>query len=528
MLILKVRGSRMTTVCSDKLIEQIQEKIFEKRPVLREIMAEFGEMSLYDYAKRYYRSPEYPIEPKRKADFLEVFEEEVASVHGPTIAKSCAEQVGRTYHLASAEHHGPIGTTLQASGNLLAMLPTMESKNRIFPNNINTACSKISFNNESFGRGFKFHTYSNKGLSENQLLFFGHSVDNLTLYNHKGFNSEAIKAMRKSLYTNWNERFIWKREFRAINLIIDEVFAREDILSERFYTNQIAKINLLVWRKVADKLGGEHQDVVYVELERLANRLLLNCHLDRDTTVSRILFNQKYLDLVAKYFDGIACGFSEAKNYGTFHFWAISKAGKSRIQLWRRGNMLVSSDSKYKYELTPSAIRKGLVCGELIPSTMLCFVINCLYYSVRQIGGPSQTTYLTQMKGAYISLLTDSGDTEDIHYAEHIPTKDVVIIDLPLLAFMKGPSDELIPATPLDLYLYGNENTLDIACQIAKKITLRESFLRALPSRYKLSYSEIERDKALAQVDEEYIYTLIDFKKKFIPFTSIGRKADHH
>ncbi len=517
----------MNSKISNNLIERLQSKVFERRPILREIISEFGNMSLFDYVKRYYRSPEYPVSDDRKREFLEAFQEEVESVYGSVTAKSCAKQVGISFHLTDSEHFTPIGITEQTNNILTTLLPVLDS-NLLdhFPYNIQTVCSKISFNNSSFPRGFEFHTYVNKGLRNNQLLFFSHKVDKKSVFNHSGYGLENLDEMRKSLERLWADRSIWKREYNAANSIINEIFARDDILSEKLYTNQVAKINFSVWKKIGEKLGNRNQDLIYVEQERLVNRILLKYHLNKTTKITQLIFDKNHLDLISKYFDGIMCGFSEKTNHGTFLFWGLPKNGNGRVQLWRRDNRLVSSDGSFEIKLHPEVISNAILHGEIIPSTLLSFIIFSFYYQLRQIGGFSQTTYLTQMKEAYISLLRETGDFESVALTEQIPTKDFIIINNdPLFTYMQGPKNELISATPLDLYLYGDHDTLDIVKKISKNITLGESFLRSLPSVYRFTYLESEREEELVKIDDKYINKVIGFDKKIIPFARIGQNV---
>lgn len=518
-------GKKIMSTETTQLIEKLEEKVFAKRPILRDILKENGDKTLRAYAKTYYRAPSYPIDPTRKNEFLAGFKQEVASIFGEEIAESAAKQMDKSYHVANTEHHGAIGTDRQLNNSLITSLPFLQTPDPDFPNNIIIACSNISFNNWTFPRGFMFHTYSNKGLSDGHLSFFGHTVDAYPVINYKGYNADSLKNMRKLLYTMWNERFIWKREYKKLVTLIDEVFADKSVLAQTTYTNQAAKFNYLLWERIGKVLNKPLQRLLFVEQEQLANRLLLNYHLEQDTTIHKILFDPAYLDLITKYFDGILCGFSESKQYGTFHFWALPPGKKYRTQLWRKGNKLVSPDGSYEVALTPTAIRSAIEKNELIPSTLLCFILFCFYYGVRQIGGPNQTTYLTQMKQAYISFLEELGDVESVALCKDIPTTDIVPGNPAVLAFLKGHQGELIPATPLDLYLYGTPETIATITSVSNTITLGESVKRTLPVWYKRCYTEEEREKELSEIKAPAIDNAIGLATKLTPFTSIGDKV---
>lgn len=507
------------------LIDELEAKVFERRPILFDILQKYGSMSLYDYSKRYYREPDYPIDEKRKKEFLEGFSQEIESIFGKDIADSCAKQMAKSYHLANTEHHGPAGTSRQLNNGLITALPFLENPIGDFQNNIIVACSNISFNNWTFPRGFKFSTYSNKGLSEIELTFFGHTVDSYPVINHKAFNADSIKNMRKSLYTMWNERFVWKKEFRKLNELIDEIFSDKDVLNQTIFTNQSSLINFKFWNKISEILQKPLQKLIYIEQEKLTNRLISQYHIKQDTTIHKILFDPKYHDLMTKYFEGILCGFSEKTQYGTFLFWALPEGKKYRTQLWRRGNKLVSPDGSYEIELSPESVEKAISKGELIPSTLLCFIIFCFYYGIRQIGGPNQTTFLTQMKEAYLKMQEEAQDTESIRLCKDIPTTDIIPGNPPVLAFLKGPKGELIPATPLDLYLYGTPSTVETIINVSKEVTLGDSIKRTMHLWYKRCYIEEERDAKLSTVTEKMIDEVIGLDKKLKPFTIVGDKT---
>jgi len=135
------------------LIDKLESKVFERRPILFDILQKYGSMSLYDYSKRYYRAPDYPIDEKRKTEFLEGFGQEIEANFGKDIAESAVLQMSKSYHLANTEHHGPSGTSRQLNNSLITGLPFLEQADDDFENNVIVACSNISFNNWTFPRG---------------------------------------------------------------------------------------------------------------------------------------------------------------------------------------------------------------------------------------------------------------------------------------------------------------------------------------------------------------------------------------
>ena len=83
----------------------------------------------------------------------------------------------------------------------------------------------------------------------------------------------------------------------------------------------------------------------------------------------------------------------------------------------------------------------------------------------------------------------------------------------------------MIAATPLDLYLYGTDKSLDVIAKASREITLGESIRRTLPLWYKRCYQESEREEDLMKITEIEIDKEIGLDKKIASFTSIGDKA---
>ena len=243
--------------------------------------------------------------------------------------------------------------------------------------------------------------------------------------------------------------------------------------------------------------------------------LLQAHHLSQDTIISRILFKDEYRTLVEKYFDGIMGGFTLATKTGTYLFWALPPGRKYREQLWRQGNVLSTSDGTYKVELTPESIAAALLAKEIFPSTLLSFLLLAFHYGLKLLGGFNQVNYLTFMKEAFIKLATDIGDMESVRRSELLQTKE--LIDAPTVAFARGPKNELIPATGLDLYLYGNGETVPALRRTMLNLMLDDALEPLLPDIYRVVYPEPERQQFLSSITAEDITCLLRIDAKEEP-----------
>jgi hypothetical protein len=230
-----------------------------------------------------------------------------------------------------------------------------------------------------------------------------------------------------------------------------------------------------------------------------------------DTTITHILFDNDYEPLIDQYFENIQGAYSRKENYGTYLFWALPKGSKYRMQLWKQGKYLVSEDGSYKIELTPDAIEKALETKELIPSMMLTFIVLSFYYGLKCLGGFSQVNYLTFMKNAYIKMQTERGNYRSIEVCARAQTKEISEYTI---AFVGGPSGEVIPATGIDLILYGDEKTWPTLMEESKTIGLEEAINPLMPEFYSIIYPEVARDPELSKVTPTDITNLTKLDSK--------------
>jgi hypothetical protein len=190
----------------------------------------------------------------------------------------------------------------------------------------------------------------------------------------------------------------------------------------------------------------------------------------------------------------------------------LPEGKKYREQLWKEGNFLVTEDKKYRVELTPEALKKAIEAREIIPSTMLNYITLSFYYGLKCLGGFSQVNYLTFMKNAYIKMQADRGNYRSIEVCARAQTKELVG-DVNA-AFLRTPRGELLPATGIDLILYGHKDSWSSFIKQSKTITVEEALNPMMPELYKIIYSEGERDSELLALTAEDITRHTQLREK--------------
>lgn len=496
----------------EKDFKKLKKKVLEKRPILKQILNKQGGKNLYEYAKDYISVNLNPPLRKRQNEFIETFKKEVAKRLGDEVATSVANQLAQYYYVSTADHHGPICHPFFLNANLMASAPYFEYPDPLLQNVIVLACANVSLNNSSFPRGLIFNSYAKEKIQTHRLSFLPSNAHSSTVYNFRSYTADEIKKMKALLKEKVNAKDVHPEEAEKINALLDEIYNQPEILQSENFSDQITKTNYKLWQKFFAPSKVTPPNLIYMEQESLVVRLILDHHLYEDTTISRIFFYPSYDKILNQYFDGVFGAFSKKNKTGTYLFWGVSKDKNYRVQLWKEGNFLISEDGSFKLELTPDSLKKALEEKQIIPSMMLIFTVLCFYYGLKCLGGFSQVNYLTFMKNAYLKMQVDKGAYRSIEVCARAQTKELGG-DL-TIAYLGGPNGELVPATGLDLILYGEENTWPELVNESKQITLEEALSPMMPEFYKIIYPEPEREPDLTKITSEDITKLIHLDQK--------------
>ncbi len=497
-----------------ELLSELREKAFARRPQLEEIINASRDMTLFDFSKMYNVPYSQNINATLKLQFIDTFAKEVERLLGIEVAASCARQLATTYRVTTTDHHGPISEPGMVNSNIHEALPYLNGDETI-KNIIVLGCANVSFDNESFPRGLLFHVPSAIDAECKQLVFFSRSVRAKPVIYHPSYDHENLTNAKK-LLANWQiEKSISENEKNKVEKILDDIYAEPSVMQCTNFSEQVTKTNYSLWAMLMKHYENAPK-LVYIEQENIVNLLLLNYHLDQDTIIHRLLFTPKYHELIIKHFNGIDKCFSLQENKGTYLFWALPNGQKYRVQLWKKGNFLTTDDGSYQVPLTPEGIRNAINNKELIPSTLMSFTLLSFYYGVKLTGGTNQTTYLNQMKEAFINMQNEYGDTESAKFARKVPTKELSVA-LHNLAFLENIWGNHLPATCIDIILYGDKNTMSSLKEEAQKLTLNEVFEWALPDLYSWYYSAAERSPLLSNISKAQIRDYLGIDEKIIP-----------
>ena len=486
---------------------EFEEEVHKHWVSSRVLPKDIATVSPFEKSEQQVRTNPIIATEKRRAEFRTYLEPKIAALLGETVAKSVANQLKTNHSISTAEHYIPLSPNA-LNATLFNSLAYFNRDGKDRENIIVFGCSGVSISNPWYARGHLFHSLIDGEFVENQLNFFGRAQDSIPVIAAKAYTREAKKLMLSSLSRYRSEKQIKKREFNMLRELVEHILFSKEVLQQDKYIDQITLTNFALWKKIFSSHQEHVPNLVFLSQEQIARELILKYHLTKGSPIHELIFNKEWHTLIYKLFEGIPCCFSTAKNSGTFLFWA-TPPGKGRMQLFMKDGVLSSHDGSYTRIVTPENIEKALEQQEILPSVMLTFILLSFYYGFYLAGGLMQPSYLSQIKDAYVSLLRTMGEDKEASFVEPVAPNGITM-PRPALAFLDGPDGARVPASGLDLYLYGNSGSWPKIMDAMKKITLGELYYRVYPDIYKnINKNPDKREDLLtitAQDIEEYAH----------------------
>ncbi len=497
----------------------MKEQVLVKRPVLRNVLKKKGNLTLLNYAHGYTDINLNPTIPKRQNDLLQIVFELAEERYGKDTAWSVLRQLEKYYFVSTADHTGPLTHPFFLNSNLLTAAAIVDAKKRLLNNVIVFSCANISFDNSSYPRGLLFHTNGN-GIKTHKLSFLKSNPAPCTIYASPPYEKDQINRLLSQLDDKLAAQEIPPEIHVKMKELIKTVYDRDEIYSCKSYPEQMGKTNAILWKRFFEKSAKKMPNLVCLDMEEIVVKLITKYHLNEDTIINHILFDDDYEHYLNTYFEGIFGSFSRQDQKGTYLFWALPHGKKTNMQLWKKGRYLVSKDESYKIELTPENIRDAMARKELIPGLLLNFITLSFYYGLKCIGGFNQINYLTLMKNAYIKMNVDLENYRSIEICARAQTKEMSADGLSL-AILEDSQNNFSLATGIDLILYGNDKSWSNIMDAAKNVTFEEAISPLMPEIYNISYEKSELDQNLQQITDRDILSYTGLQNKIKPVVTI-------
>ncbi|MFA6491069.1 MAG: hypothetical protein WCT43_04270, partial [Candidatus Magasanikbacteria bacterium] len=472
----------------------IRKKVFDDKPVLKNIIDDHGQESIFEYASSVVNE-QINVSEDLKNEFLGVVEAKILELFDKKTAEEARVELWNQYYVSTADHHGPLTHAFFFNSTWLQALVNNHKNNKYI---FTLACSGVSLNNSSFPRGFLVH---DSNLDEKRLHLFSLKNKHQPIHITKGYDKSAVANVIKEIIA---EDLGYKSN--RLLKILNKTFFREDNLLCEKYSDQISRGNYHLWKLFP---GQENSNLIYLDQEEIVKNLILQHHLNKKTAIFELMFNKKTLSSFRKNFNGIAGAFFEAENKGTFLFWGL-KNGK-RVRLFLEDEKLISNDYNLNIPLTPNGVAEALNNNQIMPSMALTYIVISFYYGVTCGGGFSQVNYLAELKAAWKKVLLENNfiippflaALQTNHFAADMA-----------LSFINYQSRS-VPATGLDVLLYGNENNAADFKKICLLTSLKKAVDTMLPEYYKIitgKTSNVKRKKL-----KPFLFIPSNFSNLFAP-----------
>ncbi len=421
-------------------IDSIRAEVFARKPRFAQLVNTWGERSLVDYYTQDFAvglpSP----------DILSAIEEETLSILGADVATSARHFVETQGWVNTADHHGLLHHPYFYTTPLALSSKPVRGENKA---TVILPFGGVSLGNDSFPRGFSFHDdvmqlqkVFFKSLKQRRLPIYA-----LTPMTKEELLHEKQRASSFALKPKAQERL---QNFFAALLSDSRVW------SQKTYSGQLTVMNDILWHQL---FGDERGGLVYLEIDSVVVRLLLEKHIPTETDIHRLIFNNDWREKFVELFSGIQGSHDE--NSGTHLFWYIDHQARTRRRLIIAGDNLVTPNGEVVIPLNEVTIAKGLMERTLMPSSALTLIIVQEVEGLTCGGGPSQMDYLSSYVEQWAALTETLGNTE---------RKDRATIwcgDCNLFGITDTAGKNTAQATLMDVLLHTDKKSADIDRDLA-------------------------------------------------------------
>ncbi len=312
----------------------------------------------------------------------------------------------------SAPASAPVSAYAPASASAptYARTPVPEVAGTVIPV---LSCTTVSLQSQVYPRGLLLarRAPAPDGAHFMRLPLFPASMQDTVVCAAPPLTPQQVRASRGL----WRKLPLRPWERRAADALIDAHVDIPEVYALPRFGEQASLINARLCRQRFP--DAPHVTVVYIELERLAARLLARDLTDGASIVSRLLFDpaarRRILSRLAgtrgcwtaHAFDATTTPLPRTGSNGTAFFWTVDATGR-RIPLRLDDTtrpVLTSGDRRFALE--PEALAGALHEGLLIPGLFCSYVTLALQHGLRCHGGMFFTEYLPAMLDAVHDVL---------------------------------------------------------------------------------------------------------------------------
>lgn len=511
---LEVSGVKIT----EEILNKYEKEICASRPDIKQVIEKNGAQTFFDFTKAHIRENRNSVIKSRKQELHSVLSAHITPLLGTKIAASVIKQLKGNDSVSTIQHGVPLGHPYILSAVFQNALPYFGASNPNLQNVIVMSNSLASFNNYSFPKADALHVLGNNSLEVPQFNLFGQSHEAFSTIFHEPYGEVALSELEKRAVQLRQNGKLQKEHMQKIMDLLNNVYASPHVLAQKDYTDQLTVLNFHMWKELMKGYKKSVPNLIFLSQELITLALLKKYHMNTESILSKLLFDNSCSELFIKHFDGLNGAFNTAKQTGTFLFWAHSKQTGHREQLVLQDGMLKSTASSYGVLLSPEAITRAIEQNELIPSTSLVFIVLAFYYGLFLGGGIAQAANLDALQKAYVALLKDMSCEEDMQALEGLITANT-IISRPTFLYLEN-NNLRIPATGLDIAVYSNgKSNWESVIESTRHVAFSEVLKRIYPFYY--SQFVQEKDEELSKITEKDMEESVGLEQKIPPLFTV-------
>jgi hypothetical protein len=364
-------------------LSEAKKIIFEKKPELAKLYDAYKDKTWREYITENY--PQSFVLEDRSDELLKVLTDMLYPLLGEDKTLTAINTLRKTGFVSTCDHSGILCHPF-FSNIALARKQTLEKNDSI----ICFTCGAVSLTNSSYPRGVFFHDDTLELIKIPLVSLKGRQR---SVYGLASFSKSKIQQILHSVtYLNLKEKSKEK-----LTSFFNKIKNHHTIFNLERFSDQLTIINDVLWKEIFP----DDNNLLYIEVENVVRNLLLDIHLQKNTLIHKILFDQNTRSSYITHFEAIIGAHDTAKQTGSHLFWYIDEKKQKRVQLFVQENNLVSQDKKIIIPLEPEVLRSYMLRFELLPTMALCYSMLSFYYGLTLGGGFSQIKYLGDMKRAW-------------------------------------------------------------------------------------------------------------------------------
>lgn len=481
---------------SDLFMQQLRAHL----PTVAQALSEYGDKTVAEYLQWVCSYSPDTVQPVD--DLAVVITDYATPLLGPVLARQAAADIVNCPVALTTNHHGVDYFAQSVQGTLLFSL--RRPQGQLLKTVPVFACGNIPLDNITFPRGALLYgaPHGEESSPLTRVPLFSNKVRRQPVARVKGIDQAMLQQAFKKLTKQQQNSEVYAASADTLKELLLQEYAAVDVLQLDNYSDQSVLLNNRIWQRLFTD-DVEAPQLIYLELEKIAERLLSIDLNNPQSLVSMLLFNDSMRDSLIARLDTVSgCWNSSelqqrwdsrnnpdrgaATGCGTFMFWGVDDKAR-RIPL-----AVVAGDDGYwlkgcddnggvrEFHLTEQELLRELQAGNVIPSIFTCFLIIALARGVTCAGGYYQAEYLPSMQqGVCEVLASQTGtQTETQAMADLVAEVRTDRYMSGMQAVMSDSGAGLIPAGPVEIISGGALNSGEL--QRIASLTLTDAHRASL------------------------------------------------